>query len=84
MDVKHRVFHGEDFIKTTAAGELDLWASRLALKALTEDPRYPTGYDSLFDLRNVECQLVAGDILSLLGCFHSPACFLRKDRHCYL
>jgi hypothetical protein len=69
MDVKHKVFHGEEFIKTTATGELDLWGSKLALRALAEDPRYPAGYDLLFDLRDAECELVAGDILSLLEYF---------------
>jgi len=66
MRVKYLHLNGEEFIKATATGELDLEESKRALKVLLEDPGFSHQCDILVDLREAACELSVADIFEIV------------------
>lgn len=66
MDIKHRVFHCEQLIKTTVDGIFSYEESREMLHRLATDPKFPDPYDVLIDLHNAPCQLTYVDVFHLV------------------
>ena len=65
MTIAHKIIHAQDFIKTTASGELDLHRSRDILRRIAEENKPPSDYDILLDLRGVTNELADDDFYQL-------------------
>jgi hypothetical protein len=72
MNTLNKAFPLKHLIVMTAAGTLDLAASKAALKSLVADPGFDARSEVLLDLRDVECAMSVTDIYELAVHMASP------------
>jgi hypothetical protein len=66
MDLKLRLIHARDFLKTSPRGELDLATSKQVLLKLASENAAPRQYDILIDIRQAIGDLTPTDITQLV------------------
>lgn len=72
MKNQYRIIHAKELILVSSEGELDLNATKSALRELTSIPEYTELYELLIDLRGVDCNLSVTDIYDIASCLAWP------------
>lgn len=80
MKTKIKAFPVKHLIVMTAEGNLDLVASKAALKAVAAAPGFDARSEVLLDLREIHCTMSVTDIYELAGHMAAPATALPTDR----
>ena len=75
MNATCKAYPLKNLIVMTAAGTLDLAASKAAVKILAADPDFGTQCEVLLDLRDIDCAMSTTDLFNLATymAFPSPA-----------
>lgn len=73
MNAKSKAYPLKNLIVMTAAGTLDLAASKAALKLLAANPDFSTRCEVLLDLRDTDCAMSTTDIFDLATYMAFPA-----------
>ncbi len=75
MTIAHKIIHAQDFIKTTATGELDLDRSKKILHRIAEESGSTGEYDILLDVRDTTNIMTDAEFQELEGalCIHREA-----------
>jgi hypothetical protein len=72
MNTQNKAFPLKHLMVMTAAGTLDLAASKAALQSLVADPGFDARSEIFLDLRDVECSMSVTDIYELAVYMASP------------
>jgi hypothetical protein len=72
MTSRHKVFPGRELVVISATGTFDFDGFKQAVARVAADPHYENCFETLFDLRDVECELSTVDIYEMAALLAWP------------